>query len=190
MNHLTYIATLIALGLLASRAEAGYCVQWERGGTRCVSNLSLDFGPSCRRIRPHCRRWVDTEPYRDSHWRDVDRRGRHAELHHYRSRFPACKGLMIRATGDDKLNERDAKVSAQDRWAITVEARFGTLYSDIDNAHDMDVSCVKKVPTSTIEKGQAGLGIRHHVCEIEAMPCQPDKVPQDSDTRAKRRFER
>jgi hypothetical protein len=86
---------------------------------------------------------------------------------------------LVRATGDDKLTDNDAKISAQDRWSIEVETRYGTRYSGIDNAERLTTACVKKVPTSTIEKGQAGLGIRHFVCTVEAVPCPPDKIHED-----------
>ncbi len=96
----------------------------------------------------------------------------------------------MRATGDDKLEEDRAQVSAQDHWSATVENRFGTRYSDIRYAANATSSCPRKVPTSATEKGQAILGIRHFVCEFEATPCAAPKLPVDEDTRAKRGSER
>ncbi len=96
----------------------------------------------------------------------------------------------IRATGDDKLEEDRAQISAQDRWAIETETLRGTRFSDIRFAAQMTSACVRKVPTSATEKGQAVIGVRHYVCTVEGTPCASPKLPQDEDTRAKRRSEK
>jgi hypothetical protein len=179
-----------------AKAQAGYCAKWSHG-IRCSSNYTLDFGPSCRRVR-RCLHWVHSDPYRarDPHWTDVERRHRHyrpgrdIEISNKRG-IQSCKDFVVRVTGDDRLSHERARTSAQDRWAVTVGTRYGTLWADIDNAEDQDMSCVKQAPSSTTEKTQADLlGIRHNICELVARPCQPVPKEQDSETRAKRRFER
>jgi hypothetical protein len=202
------LRTMIALGFGAfwlffltvavwwpAKAHAGYCAKWSHG-IRCSSNYTIDFGPSCRRVR-RCLHWVHSDPYRrhDPHWRDVERRhyrspGRDIELSR-RSSAQHCKDFAVRVTGDDRLSQEKAKVSAQDRWAVTVGTRYGSMFSDIDNAEEQDMSCVKQAPSSNTEKTQADLlGIRHHICELTARPCGPVPQEQDAQTRAKRRFER
>lgn len=179
-----------------AKAHAGYCAKWSHG-IRCASNYTIDFGPSCRRVR-RCLHWVHSDPYRarDPHWTDVERRHRHyrpgrdIELSR-RSGAQHCKDFVVRVTGDDRLSQEKAKVSAQDRWAVTVGTRYGAMFSDIDNAEEQDMSCVKQAPSSNTEKTQADLlGIRHHICELTARPCGPVPQEQDAQTRAKRRFER
>ena len=96
----------------------------------------------------------------------------------------------VRATGDDKLTQDNAEVSAQDRWSIEVETHHGSKFSDVRYAASVRMTCVRKVPTSATEKGQAALGIRHHVCAMEGKPCSAPAVRQDDESRAKRRTER
>lgn len=97
----------------------------------------------------------------------------------------------IRATGDDKLKEEAAQVSAQDRWAIEVATMRGVRFSDIRNAAHMTAACVKKVPETWTEKKQADAAdLRHFVCTIEAVPCAAPKMPVDEDTLAKRKAEK
>jgi len=96
----------------------------------------------------------------------------------------------IRATGDDKLEEDRAQISAQDRWSIEVETRHGTRFSDIRFSARATSACARKVPTSATEKGQAVLGIRHFACVYEATPCAAPKLPVDEDSRAKRSSEK
>ena len=100
-----------------------------------------------------------------------------------------CKEPM-RATGDDKQEQDRAEVSAQDRWSVEVEVRLGTMYSDIRYAGQMRTTCVRKVPNTATEKGQALFGIRHFVCTLTARPCVAPAVRVDEDSRAKRRSER
>lgn len=113
---------------------------------------------------------------------------------HAREEVPRVHCLFefppVRATGDDKLDEDKAQISAQDRWSIEVETVRGTRFSDIRFAANMTAACVRKVPTSTIEKGQASLGVRHFVCSLEATPCAAPKIPTDEEGRAKRRSEK
>lgn len=101
-----------------------------------------------------------------------------------------CKGHPLRVTGDDKLQENNAEVSAQERWALEVENRYGTLYSDVRYAKQMRITCIRKVPASVTERGQAALGVRHHICTVTAIACAAPAVRVDDDTRAKRRSER
>lgn len=100
-----------------------------------------------------------------------------------------CKP-RIRVTGDDKLQENNAEISAQERWALEIEGNFGTLYSDIRYARNMRLTCVRKVPASVTERGQAALGVRHHVCSFEGEPCRAPAVRVDEDSRAKRRSDK
>ena len=100
-----------------------------------------------------------------------------------------CKG-SLRATGDDKLQQDNAEVSAQERWALQVESRIGGIYSDIRYAANIRTTCVKRVPGTLSERGQAALGVRHFLCEVEARPCRAPAIRQDEDSRAKRRSER
>ena len=102
-----------------------------------------------------------------------------------------CKSYAVRIAGDDKLDENRAEVSAQDRWSIEVETSHGgTMHSDIRFAKNIKTKCVRKVPTSASEKGQAMLGVRHYVCAISAVPCAAPAIRQDEDSRAKRKSER
>lgn len=101
-----------------------------------------------------------------------------------------CKSQPLRVTGDDKLQENNAEVSAQERWALEVENRFGTLYSDVRYAKQMRVTCIRKVPASVTERGQAALGVRHHICTVTAIACAAPAVRVDEESRAKRKSEK
>lgn len=101
-----------------------------------------------------------------------------------------CKGQSLRVTGDDKLQENNAEISAQERWALEVENRYGTLYSDVRYAKNMRVTCIRKVPASVTERGQAALGVRHHICTVTAIACAAPAVRVDDESRAKRRSEK
>lgn len=94
----------------------------------------------------------------------------------------------VRATGDDKLDERGAEISAQDRWALEVETSRGTIKSDIRFAADVRIACVRKAPSTATEKGQANFGVRHHVCTATATPCQAPNELKEEEDRAKRRL--
>jgi hypothetical protein len=100
-----------------------------------------------------------------------------------------CRAPM-RATGDDRVDQDRAEVSAQDRWAVEVETHLGSKYSDVRYAADMRTTCVRKVPNTATEKGQALFGVRHFLCSVSARPCSAPAVRVDEDTRAKRRSER
>lgn len=100
-----------------------------------------------------------------------------------------CKEHM-RATGDDKLQQDNAEISAQERWALQAESRVGGIYSDIRYAANIRTTCVKRVPGSLTERGQAALGVRHFLCEVSARPCRAPAIRQDEDSRAKRKFDR
>ena len=101
-----------------------------------------------------------------------------------------CKSQPLRVTGDDKLQENNAEISATERWSLEVENRYGTLYSDARYAKQMRVICIRKVPASVTERGQAALGVRHHICTVTAIACAAPAVRVDEDSRAKRRSEK
>ena len=101
-----------------------------------------------------------------------------------------CKSQPLRVTGDDKLQENNAEISATERWSLEVENRYGTLYSDARYAKQMRVTCIRKVPASVTERGQAALGVRHHICTVTAIACAAPAVRVDEDSRAKRRSEK
>jgi hypothetical protein len=125
------------------------------------------------------------------YYSDDRRRDRAPARESTRRLTEGCKWQdRLRVTGTDKLDKKRAEVSAQDAWSSTVETRHGTLYSDIQNAEDLTVTCVRKVPSSIVERAQAAGGLRHYVCEISAVPCPPEVEEKDEDTRAKRRSER
>jgi hypothetical protein len=183
----------LLLMAVASKAQARDCV-WRQQSYACVGTLTghLTTCTRWRCVMPRTYHYRD----RDPHWTDVERRHRHyrpgrdIEISNKRG-IQSCKDFVVRVTGDDRLSHERARTSAQDRWAVTVGTRYGTLWADIDNAEDQDMSCVKQAPSSTTEKTQADLlGIRHNICELVARPCQPVPKEQDSETRAKRRFER
>jgi hypothetical protein len=140
-----------------------------------------------------CVRWAATRShddhsyYRHRHHTEVVMRKR---VDRRDPVYKDCKERSIRAAGDDNISRRNAEISAQDRWSSTVEVRHGTLFSDIQNADEFYMECARKVPSSWTEKTQAGLGVRHFVCEVEATPCRPDRLQQDEQTRAKRRLEK
>jgi hypothetical protein len=173
--------------LFMGDAKAASCGRWETyARTRC--DPLADFPHiSCRRhYHRRCAYWVHGEPELDRYPRPNERQYRSLELRQdLRKERERCRWSQhMRATGDDKLDEKSAQTSAQDRWAIMVETRLGSLYADIDNAADLRVACVKKVPTTGTQKGQASLlGIRHHVCEIEAVPCAPGREETDPTRR-------
>lgn len=167
-------------GLMPGPSEARDCVVH---GWRQVCNRDWPV-PSCWSQR-YCRRWERDEStrvygYASPRYESVEERA------HCLFQFPA-----IRATGDDKLEEERAQVSAQDRWAIETETRYGTRFADVRNAAALTKACVKKVPTTDTEKGQANLlGVRHYVCTVEAVPCAAPKVPVEEEDIAKRRMEK
>jgi hypothetical protein len=103
-----------------------------------------------------------------------------------------CKwSHWIRETGNDKLTEQDARVSAQDRWAATVEVRLGSLYSDVERAEELMTTCIKKVPTTGTQQVGAILGVRHFVCEVEGIPCAPAREDREpTKRRLEKAFER
>lgn len=174
----TLLAALVLMVCCPFVAEAGYCAS--HGWRQVCRGWPAE---DCYRQR-YCREWVRDEPTRVYGY---ERRLEREEAPRMRClyEYPA-----IRATGDDKLEEDRAQVSAQDRWSIEVETLRGTRFSDIRNAAYATSSCVRKVPTSATEKGQAALGVRHFVCQYEAIPCASPKLPQDEDTRAKRSSEK
>ena len=183
-------AAVFALGwlLLATAPKAhGYCAEWgERPmvnrywpyDVRVESYCVRRYG-EYRHRRPRVYGYERRDDYRDEPRRDETPRGRCL------NEYPP-----ISVTGDDKLTEKDAEISAQDRWSIEVETKRGTRFSDIRYAAGMTAACVRKVPTSSTERGQAALGIRHYICTIEATPCTSPKERIDDETRAKRRSEK
>ncbi len=166
----------LALLLMPTGAEARECARY---GIRLVHR---EFPYHSYRER-YCRYWTQGERYRllDEHaYRDDEREP--ARVKCLFNQGP------LKATGDDKLEERNAEVSAQDRWSIEVETNRGTIYSDIRFAADMRVACVRKAPTTATEKGQALAGIRHYACTVSAVPCAAPNEPKEEDDRAKRKF--
>jgi hypothetical protein len=177
--------TFLLLVLWTDKARSSDCV-WREQQYACVGTITGH--------RSTCTRWRCVHP-RSHYYRE---RGRHHYRHpgrefelRRRAETQNCMDFTVRVTGDDRLSQERAKVSAQDRWAVTVGTRYGAIFSDIDHAEDQDMTCVKQAPSSNTEKTQADmLGIRHHICELVARPCSPEPVEQDAQTRAKRRFER
>lgn len=96
----------------------------------------------------------------------------------------------VQVSGEDKLEEERAQVSAQDHWSREVEVRYGTIFSDIQFAAQMTMACVRKVPGTATQTAQAAIGVRHHVCSLRAVPCAAPAERQDNDTRGKRRSEK
>lgn len=170
-----FLCAAFAMGLMTGPVEASYCAYWR---TAQVGEWPFY---SYRRV---CGHWVREETTRVYAY---SRRLTEIEEDHANClwQFPA-----IRATGDDKLEEERAQVSAQDRWSIEVETRHGTRFSDIRYAARATSSCARKVPTSATANVQATLGIRHFSCVYEAVPCAAPKLPVDEDTRGKRASEK
>lgn len=187
---------LVALGalMLPTQAEARDCV-WQTRTYACVGTLTGYVTTCTRNVcvypRTYYNRYRDYDRRRD-YDRD-DRRDYRAPRSRESTRrvSEGCKWHdRLRVTGTDKLDKDRAEVSAQDAWSSAVEVRHGTLYSDIANAEELVVTCVRKVPSSIVERAQAAGGLRHHVCEISAVPCAPEAEEKDDDSRAKRRLER
>ncbi len=187
---------LVALGalLLPTQAEARDCV-WRQTEGICRDTFTGARYYCTRNTCVYPRTYYRT-PYRDRYNHSDDRRyynrdrevGRTASTRRVPER--CLWEARLRVTGTDKLEKSRAEVSAQDAWSSTVETRHGTLFSDIQNAADLIVTCVRKVPSSIVERAQAAGGLRHFVCEISAVPCPPEAEEQDDDSRAKRRMER
>lgn len=174
----TLLAALVLIVAAPQFANAA-CGEW-RWRTACRGWPNED----CVRQK-YCRYWVQSEPSRVYGYERRERERDEPPRAHCLYEFPP-----IRATGDDKLDEDKAQVSAQDRWSIEIENRHGTRFSDIRFAARATSACARKVPTSATEKGQAALGIRHWACVYEAVPCSSPKIPVDEDTRAKRSSEK
>lgn len=192
MRRAIYLCAFL-VGGLSTTAEAQEETGWVRYAFRqqCYRHIDM-FGVV---TYPCFQRRVAVQRYPNHRYRLVDERAYRApEREREREETPRAHCLWdlppIRATGDDKLEEERAQVSAQDRWSIEVETLRGTRFSDIRFAAQMTAACVRKVPTSATEKGQAVIGVRHYVCTIEGTPCASPKLPQDEDTRAKRGSEK
>lgn len=175
-------ALLLGISLLlpASPSDAAYCGQWAwRNACRAWP------AEDCVRQR-YCRYWMRGEPRVYGYERRAER-DRDDEPPKAHCQFDQPR---MTATGDDKLEEDRARLSAQERWQINVGNRRGGRFSDIRFAAQATADCIQVVPSSLTERAQATIGIRHWVCTFEAVPCAAPKIPQDEDTRAKRTLER
>lgn len=165
LGALWMICFLLLAAFWPAKAHAGYCAKWSHG-IRCSSNYTIDFGPSCRRVR-RCLHWVNHDHYRrhDPHARDV-------EIHHYRDAYSGerdCKP-MRRTVGQQHLTLDGAKKEANDAWAGLVRFHHGELYIDLSNARRVSYQCSR---SSIKEGGVATLGQTFTRCEIQAIPCPP-----------------
>lgn len=163
----------VTLLLLTTGASARECALW---GTRYVHREWPNFSYRER----YCRRWERPERVYAYERREDDPPRAYCQFDH----------PPMTATGDDKLEEDRARLSAQERWSINVGNRRGGRFSDIRYAANATADCIQVVPSSMTERAQASLGLRHWVCTVEAVPCAAPKIPQTEDTRAKRASEK
>jgi hypothetical protein len=163
-----------------AKAQAGYCAKWSHG-IRCSSNYTIDFGPSCRRVR-RCLHWVHSDPYRryDPHHSEVERRHyRSTEIRHYRDDRdedgPRCRDVR-RTVGQQHLTLEGAKREANDAWAALVRFHLGEKFIDLTNARHVTYSCSR---SSIKDASVTTLGQTFTRCEIEAQPCRPRRETLD-----------
>ncbi len=190
------VVALVALGALLLPAQASASCVWREQQGICRDSFTgaryYCTRNTCVYPRTYYSRSRDYDRERRYYDRD-DRRGYRSPPARESTRrvSEGCKwNDRLRVTGTDKLDKDRAEVSAQDAWSSAVEVRYGTLYSDIANAEDLVVTCVRKVPSSIVERAQAAGGLRHHVCELSAVPCAPEAEEKDEKSRAKRLLER
>ncbi len=79
---------------------------------------------------------------------------------------------MRRAVGDQHLTVDGAKKAANDAWAGTVRFHLGEKYMDLSNARRIVYTCSR---SSIKEGGVTTLGQTFTRCEIEALPCRPQR---------------
>ncbi len=190
-------AVVVFVAYIAVFLVAPICVgiAWAHDGYRChyvtrsrpvydtwLGHVTTQYYQQRQCIRNHSYHYPEREPTRVYGYARRDRDDEYGG-------GVECKG-SLRATGDDKLQQENAEVSAQERWALQVESRIGGIYSDIRYAAGIRTTCVKRVPGTLSERGQAALGVRHFLCEVEARPCRAPAIRQDEESRAKRKFDR
>ena len=74
--------------------------------------------------------------------------------------------------GDQHLTVDGAKKAANDAWAGTVRFHLGEKYMDLSNARRVVYTCSR---SSIKEGGVTTLGQTFTRCEIEALPCHPQR---------------
>lgn len=159
---------------------------WRHGSC----NVSEGFFSSCRNghWRRVCVRWsyYDEERY----YRRGPERVYGYERREEPPRGHCMWGERMGVWGTDHLKQETAEIAAQDAWSRQVEDRWGVRYADIQNAAEMTRECVRKVPSGGFQAGEAALGLRHYICEVQAVPCRAPKEAIDEDTRGKRLHEK
>ena len=82
-----------------------------------------------------------------------------------------CKALR-RVVGEQHLTVDGAKKAANDNWAGAVRFHHGEKYIDLSNAKGITYVCSR---SSVKEAGVTTLGQTLSRCELEAIPCRPQK---------------
>ncbi len=182
MRTLALALVLIVCGPHLANAER-YCAAW---GRQAIGDWPwYTYRTYCARWRYRDRDYESSRVY--GYERRIEREREEVEVRgHCLWNHP-----IVSATGDDTLQEEKARLSAQDRWSLTVEHLRGTRYADVRNAAHLTAACIKKVPVTWTEKKQADwVDVRHYVCTVEAIPCSAPKVAVEEEDIAKRKVER
>jgi hypothetical protein len=122
----------------------------------------------------HCywHRWQERQRYRNHTYHLPERHATRVHSYVYRhDDGENCKALR-RVVGDQHLTLDGAKKAANDNWAGAVRFHHGEKYLDLANARGVTYTCSR---SSIKEGGVTTLGQTFTRCEIEAIPCRPEK---------------
>ena len=122
----------------------------------------------------HCywHRWQERQRYRNHTYYLPERHATRVHSYVYRhDDGENCKPLR-RIVGDQHLTVEGAKKAANDAWAGAVRFHHGEKYIDLANARGVTYVCSR---SSIKEGGVTTLGQTLNRCEIEAVPCRPEK---------------
>lgn len=164
---LLFAAAAMLLPMKAQSQDSGY---WSR---RLVG-YSNDGMP--RYVRVYCR--SDGYCYRPRRYVSTHTRRDATRVYSYvrrdtddDDRGGLCRETR-RAVGDQHLTVDGAKKAANDAWAGTVRFHLGEKYMDLSNARRIVYTCSR---SSIKEGGVTTLGQSLTRCEIEAVPCHPQR---------------